>query len=134
MIQSFKIMCNPTDRVNLDKSQGADEKDMGPPWITPRDEHDEVNGKCGRAIVAEFKRTIGTYWCQEMKNFNQKTVAVSVFIFFAAVAPALTFGAIYAKTTNNYIGPVEMLVATAWCGVFYALFGGQPMVRFLPCE
>jgi hypothetical protein len=126
-------MCNPTDRANVDKSQGAEEKNTGP-WITPHDEHDEVNGNCGRAIVAEFKSTIGTYWCQEMKNFNQKTIAVSFFIYFAAVAPAITFGAVYAKSTNNYIGPVEMLTATAWCGVFYALFGGQPMVRLPPAN
>jgi hypothetical protein len=119
-------MCIPTDNTNIDKSQG-EEKNTGP-WITPHDDHDELNGNCGRAVVTEFKRTVGTYWCEEMKNFNQKTVAVSFFIFFAAVAPAITFGAVYAKSTNNYIGPVEMLTATAWCGMFYALFGGQPMV------
>jgi len=85
-------------------------------------------GNCGRAIVADFKRTIGTYWCQEMTNFNQKTVAVSIFIFFAAVAPAITFGAVYSKVTNDAIGAVEMLIATAWCGIVYALIGGQPIV------
>ena len=39
-----------------------------------------------------------------------------------------TFGAIYGKATNNYIGTVEMIAATAWCGIAYALFGGQPMM------
>ena len=89
---------------------------------------DGVSGNCGRAIVREFKRTVGTWWVKEMTNFNQKTVAVSFFICFAAMAPAITFGAVYAKSTNNYIGPVEMITATAWCGILYALTGGQPMV------
>lgn len=100
--------------------------DHNGPWITNHD--DGENNKWGKGIVKEFKATVGTWWVKEMTNFNQKTIAVSFFIFFAAVAPAITFGSVYAKTTNNYIGPVEMLTATAWCGVFYALVGGQPMV------
>ena len=61
------------------------------------DDHEEVSGNCGRAIVREFRRTVGTWWVKEMTNFNQKTIAVSFFIFFAAVAPAITFGAVYSK-------------------------------------
>ena len=79
-------------------------------------------------IITEFKATIGSHWIKEMTNFNQKTIAVSFFLFFAAIAPAITFGAIYAKVTNNFIGPVEMIVATAWCGIFYSLLGGMPIV------
>lgn len=82
----------------------------------------------GRGIIADFKRTVGTHWKQEMVNFNQKTIAVSFFLFFACIAPAITFGAIYAKATNNWIGAVEMILATAWCGILYALLGGQPMM------
>lgn len=69
-----------------------------------------------------------TWWCQEMTNFNQKTVAVSFFLFFACIAPAITFGAVYGKATENRIGAVEMIVATAWCGIIYGLIGGQPMM------
>mmetsp|Transcript_23146 Transcript_23146/g.34321 ORF Transcript_23146/g.34321 Transcript_23146/m.34321 type:complete len:634 (+) Transcript_23146:169-2070(+) len=82
---------------------------------------------CGN-IINDVKQTIGKHWIQEMTNFNQKTIAVSFFLFFAAVAPAITFGAIYAKVTHNYIGAVEMLAATAWCGIFYALVGGMPIM------
>ena len=92
--------------------------------------HGEDDGPntCGRGIVKDFKRTVGTWWVKEMTNFNQKTVAVSFFIFFATVAPAITFGAVFAKSTNNYIGPIETVTGTAWVGIAYALFGGQPMV------
>ena len=50
-----------------------------------------------------------------MSNFNQKTVAISFFVFFACIAPAITFGAMYSKFTHYWIGPVEMIAATAWC-------------------
>lgn len=43
----------------------------------------------------------------------------------------MTFGAIYGKATNNYIGTVEMILATAWCGILYSLVGGQPMSKLL---
>ena len=82
----------------------------------------------GRGIVADFKRTIGTWWVKEMTNFNTKTIAVSCFLFIAVIAPTITFGAVYAKNTNNYIGAVELILATAWCGIFYSLVSGQPMV------
>jgi hypothetical protein len=81
---------------------------------------------CGRGIVDDYKKTIGTYWWEEIINLKSKTIAVILFLFFACVAPAITFGAIYSKITNNWIGPVEMLVGTAWCGIFFALVGGQP--------
>ena len=88
--------------------------------------HKETKKSSG--IVSDFKQTIGTHWVKEMTNFNQKTIAVSFFLFFAAIAPAITFGAIYAKVTHNFIGPVEMIAATAWCGIFYSLIGGMPIV------
>jgi hypothetical protein len=108
---------------------GMDKAKSTRPWITIHEDDPNEHKGFGRAIAREVKRTIGTHWVAEMTNFNQKTVAVSFFIFFAAVAPAITFGSVYAKSTNNNIGAVEMLTATAWCGVFYSIFGGQPMVR-----
>ena len=71
---------------------------------------DQSRSKCcgvkspGKGIIDDFKRTIGTNWWKEMTNFNSRTVAVSFFLFFAAIAPAITFGAIYSKVTHNYIG------------------------------
>ena len=39
----------------------------------------------GRGIINDFKQTVGTHWVGEMINFNQKTLAVSFFLFFAAI-------------------------------------------------
>lgn len=83
----------------------------------------------GRGIVKDFRATVGTHWWSEMRNLNSKTVAVSFFLFIAVIAPSITFGAVYAKRTNNYMGAVELLLATAWIGIFYSLVAGMPMVR-----
>ena len=47
-------------------------------------------------------------------------------MFFAAVAPAITFGAVYEKVTGHYIGAIEMIAATAWFGILYGIIGGSP--------
>lgn len=79
-------------------------------------------------MVADFKRTVGTHWVEEMTNFNQKTVAVSLLMFITVIAPTLTFGAVYGTNTENNIGAVETILATCWMGCFFSLFGGMPTV------
>ena len=73
-------------------------------------------GGFGKGIVDDAKQTVGTWWVKEMSNFSQKTVAVTFFLFFACISPAITFGALYSKFTHYWIGAVEMITATAWCG------------------
>lgn len=82
----------------------------------------------GRGILADIKRTVGSHWVEEMTNFNQKTVAVSLLMFITVIAPTLTFGAVYSTNTENHIGAVETILATCWVGVFFSLFGGMPTV------
>lgn len=43
----------------------------------------------GRGIVDDFKSTVGTWWCKEMSNLNGKTIAVSFFLYFACMSPAI---------------------------------------------
>lgn len=43
----------------------------------------------GKGIIDDYKRTVKTHWKEEMTNFSLKTVAVSFFLFFACIAPAM---------------------------------------------
>ena len=82
----------------------------------------------GKGILSDFKRTVGTHWFEEMTNFNQKTIGVSLLMFITVIAPTLTFGAVYSTNMDNRIGAVECILATCWTGCFFALFGGMPTV------
>jgi hypothetical protein len=82
----------------------------------------------GKGIIADFKRTIGTHWVEEMTNLNQKTVAVSLLMFITVIAPTLTFGAVYGANTKNQIGAVETILSTCWVGIFFSLLSGMPCV------
>jgi hypothetical protein len=85
----------------------------------------------GRGIISDMKSTVGTHWLEEMRNLNHKTIAVTLLLFISVIAPTLTFGAVYGKVTENHIGAIETILATAWIGVAYSLIGGMPIVRWL---
>ena len=78
----------------LTEKEGVDEKGdelKKPAWMDPflpSESHpNDTNHSYsfGRGIVDDFQRTVRTHWVQEMTNFNQKTLAVSFFLFFAAI-------------------------------------------------
>ncbi|MEZ6046005.1 MAG: PTS sugar transporter subunit IIA [Planctomycetaceae bacterium] len=71
-------------------------------------------------IIHDVQRRIPHYLSDFTDGLNFKTIASSVFLFFACLAPAITFGGIMGKATDGSIGAVEMLVATAICGLIYA--------------
>jgi len=98
---------------DLVEDAGKVHLDKGEPW--------------GKGIIKDIRRTVGTHWVSEMTNFNQKTVAVTFLLFISVIAPTLTFGAVYGKTTGNRIGAVETILATSWIGVAYSLIGGMPL-------
>ena len=82
----------------------------------------------GKGLMNDLRSTTLTHWVEEMTNFNQKTVAVSLLMFITVIAPTLTFGAVYGENTDNQIGAVETILATCWMGCFFALFSGMPIV------
>lgn len=67
-------------------------------------------------------------WPSDWRDgLHPKVPAASVFLFFACLAPAIAFGGLMSEATGGAIGVVEMLLATAACGVAYALVAGQPL-------
>lgn len=81
----------------------------------------------GKGLIQDARSTLFTHFKEEMTNFNQRTVAVSLLMFITVIAPTLTFGAVYGSNTDFNIGAVETILATAWMGVFFSLFCGMPM-------
>ena len=116
-------------RNNDDDKNDADADPTDVQKDNPHHAHgDAPSGGWGKGIVSDFRTTVQKHWCQEMTNFNTKTIAVSFFLFIAVIAPCITFGAVYAKQTNNAIGASELLLSTAWCGIFYSLVSGMPLM------
>ncbi len=78
-------------------------------------------------LRADARRRLGTYLADWRDGLHPKVIASTLFLFFACLAPAVAFGGLMSEQTGGAIGVVEMIVATAVCGILYAIFSGQPL-------
>ncbi len=79
-------------------------------------------------LVADIKRRLPHYVDDFRDGLHGKTLASIIFMFFACLAPAVTFGGLMGIETGGQIGAEEMIKATAVCGLAYALLAGQPLI------
>ena len=104
---------------------------VGPPLTAQREPRPQPLPYTGRLFggwIADIRRRLPHYASDFRDGLHTKCVASTLFLFFACLAPAVTFGGIMGQLTGNQIGAVEMLVATAACGIVYAIFSGQPLI------
>ena len=66
------------------------------------------------------------FFCRDRFTKTQ-CLAATMSLFFACLAPAVGFGALYEVATGSAIGSVEMITSTAGGGILYALCSAQPM-------
>lgn len=82
-----------------------------------------------RAPTLVIQRTVFEF----LKTFSNRSLpspspqASVFFLFFAALAPAVAFGAVLTSATAGMLGATEVILATAIGGVLYAVLCGQPM-------
>jgi len=81
--------------------------------------------------MADIKRRAPHYvsdWTDAFLPANRGRCLSSVaFLFFACLAPAIAFGALFAEYTNDQLGATEMILSSAISGVAYAFLSGQPL-------
>jgi mannitol/fructose-specific phosphotransferase system IIA component (Ntr-type) len=85
-------------------------------------------GKFGGCLKRDVARRWPSYIQDFRDGLHAKCVGSTLFLFFACLAPAVTFGGVMAVQTENQIGAVEMILASAICGVAFAIFSGQPLI------
>ena len=86
------------------------------------------SGKLFSGLIGDLKRRL-PYYADDIKTGLQtKSIASIIFMFFACLAPAVTFGGFMGAETGGAIGAPEMLIATAVCGLAYALLAGSPLI------
>lgn len=82
---------------------------------------------CG-GMIEDVRRRLPHYASDFRAGLHPKCISATLFLFFACLAPAVTFGGVMAVETGGAIGAVEMILATAVCGVAFALLSGQPLI------
>ena len=86
------------------------------------------SGKPFGGIVNDIRRRARHYASDFRDGLSGQALGSVLFLFFACLAPAIIFGGLLHGETQGNIGAVEMIVASAFCGVVYALFSGQPLI------
>ncbi len=88
----------------------------------------QYTGKLFGGIINDIKRRAKHYVSDFKDGLHPKCIAAVLFLYFACLAPTITFGGVMAAQTDGQIGAVEMLIAAAVGGVLYAIFSGHPIL------
>lgn len=88
----------------------------------------QFTGRFAGGLISDVRRRLPHYLSDLRDGLHTKCLGSTLFLFFACLAPTVTFGGIMAIGTDGHIGVVEMIAATALCGIVYALLSGQPLI------
>uniref|UniRef100_A0A8C8GYA3 Anion exchange protein n=1 Tax=Oncorhynchus tshawytscha TaxID=74940 RepID=A0A8C8GYA3_ONCTS len=94
-------------------------------------EKDDPLQRTGRpfgGLIRDVKRRYPKYVSDFKDALNAQCAAAIIFIYFAALSPAITFGGLLGEKTEGLIGVSELIVATAVQGVLFCLLGAQPLL------
>ena len=81
---------------------------------------------CG-GLIDDLKRKAPHYWTDFRDGFNVQCLSSVMFMYFACLAPIITFGGLLASATDQNMSAIESLISGAISGILYSLFAGQPM-------
>ncbi len=87
----------------------------------------EWTGKLFGGLTADIHRKAKFYVSDFKDGLHANVAGTTLFLYFAALANAIAFGALTGLLTGNEIGIVEMLTVTAAGGIVFALLAGQPL-------
>ncbi|XP_067644614.1 band 3 anion transport protein isoform X2 [Eurosta solidaginis] len=75
----------------------------------------------------DLKRRLPMYKSDIKDGLNSQTLAATIFMYFACLSTAITFGGLASEKTGNLIGISETLVSSAICGIIFHSIAGQPL-------
>uniref|UniRef100_A0A665V7X9 Anion exchange protein n=1 Tax=Echeneis naucrates TaxID=173247 RepID=A0A665V7X9_ECHNA len=99
--------------------------------LTPSKKSDDPLERTGRpfgGLVRDVRRRYPKYVSDFKDALNSQCMAAVIFIYFAALSPAITFGGLLGEKTEGLIGVSELIVSTAVQGVIFCLLGAQPLL------
>uniref|UniRef100_A0A7M4DZB1 Anion exchange protein n=1 Tax=Crocodylus porosus TaxID=8502 RepID=A0A7M4DZB1_CROPO len=79
-------------------------------------------------LIRDVRRRYPKYLSDFRDALNPQCIAAVIFIYFAALSPAITFGGLLGEKTENLIGVSELIISTALQGIIFCLLGAQPLL------
>ncbi|XP_073533222.1 anion exchange protein 2 isoform X1 [Phyllobates terribilis] len=129
-------------REMLRRRQGPEKKVLEEASTTPEtallikavvsgDGGDDPLRRTGRpfgGLVRDIQRRYPKYASDFRDALDPQCMAAVIFIYFAALSPAITFGGLLGEKTGGLIGVSELIIGTCLQGVIFCLLGAQPLL------
>uniref|UniRef100_A0A4W5NEX2 Anion exchange protein n=1 Tax=Hucho hucho TaxID=62062 RepID=A0A4W5NEX2_9TELE len=96
--------------------------------LLPGDDPLQRTGRPFGGLIRDVKRRYPKYASDFKDALNAQCAAAVIFIYFAALSPAITFGGLLGEKTEGLIGVSELIVATALQGILFCILGAQPLL------
>ncbi|XP_075878267.1 anion exchange protein 2a [Nelusetta ayraudi] len=115
--------------VRLQEKQIIAEQDhasLGP--SRPDQEPLKRSGRLFGGLIKDVTRRYPQYLSDLRDSLNPQCMAAIIFIYFAALSPAITFGGLLGEKTGGLIGVSELIVATALQGLVFSVLSAQPLL------
>ncbi|CAO2645551.1 Band 3 anion transport protein, partial [Lemmus lemmus] len=85
-------------------------------------------GRIFGGLIRDIRRRYPYYLSDITDALSPQVLAAVIFIYFAALSPAVTFGGLLGEKTRNLMGVSELLISTAVQGILFALLAAQPLL------
>ncbi|XP_061556736.1 solute carrier family 4 member 1a (Diego blood group) [Phycodurus eques] len=98
------------------------------PLEPPREDPLARTGYPFGGMVKDIKRRYRHYISDYTDALNPQVMAAVIFIYFAALSPAITFGGLLADKTERMMGVSELMISTSVQGVIFCIIAAQPVL------
>ncbi|XP_072229077.1 solute carrier family 4 member 1b (Diego blood group) isoform X2 [Leuresthes tenuis] len=79
-------------------------------------------------MMRDIQRRYQYYKSDITDALNSQVLAAIIFIYFAALSPAITFGGLLADKVDNMMGVPELLISTSIQGIIFCFVAAQPIL------
>lgn len=76
----------------------------------------------------DLKRRMPMYKSDILDGLNTETLAATIFMYFACLSTAITFGGLVSAKTDSWIGISETLISCSLVGIIFHCLSCQPLV------
>ncbi|KAM6042431.1 band 3 anion transport protein isoform 4-T5 [Chlamydotis macqueenii] len=104
---------------------------VSPELKEPAAEDDDPLRRTGRpfgGLVRDIRRRYPKYLSDIKDAFSPQCLAAVIFIYFAALSPAITFGGLLGEKTKGMMGVSELLVSTSVQCILFSILSAQPLL------
>ncbi|NXS50820.1 B3A2 protein, partial [Balaeniceps rex] len=119
------------ERRLLLEPKSPEEKALLKLKVVEGEEEDDPLRRTGRpfgGLIRDVRRRYPKYLSDFRDALNPQCIAAVIFIYFAALSPAITFGGLLGEKTQDLIGVSELIISTSLQGVLFCLLGAQPLL------